>query len=85
MVQDLGGTQSPQQQQDDDMTNKHNASRNDFIFPINQWFDLCSLRSEQLDSYAVEKYKHGFSMETRWGFRHGCEVLEAKISGPNNA
>lgn len=67
------------------MINKRNASRDDFIFPINQWFNLCSLSVEQLDSYAVEKYKHGFSMETRWGFCHGREILEAKISKPKNA
>ena len=63
------------------MTNKHNASRNDFIFPINQWIALDSLTPEQL-----EAAKEGpFEFEWHLGFRHGREVLEAKISKPNNA
>lgn len=49
-------------------------------FPINQWVDICSLDSAQLDAYIESKTQCGFKMEWKHTIVNSKEILMVKIT-----
>ena len=52
----------------------------DFQFPINQWVDICSLDSAQLDAYSEAKKRCGFKMEWQHTIVNSKEIMMVKIT-----